>query len=62
MKRLGDVGIHPKSKHGQNFLIDLNLIDLIVNEAELSPADLVLEVGTGTGSLTGRLADPPPAP
>jgi 16S rRNA (adenine1518-N6/adenine1519-N6)-dimethyltransferase len=50
-------GILPKSKLGQNFLIDLNLIDLVVRTAELTPADLVLEVGTGTGSLTNRLAE-----
>ena len=50
-------GILPKNKLGQNFLIDLNLIDLVVRTAELTAADLVLEVGTGTGSLTNRLAD-----
>lgn len=53
---LSDHGIRPKSKLGQNFLIDLNLIDLIIREAELTREDLVLEVGTGTGSLTARLA------
>jgi 16S rRNA (adenine1518-N6/adenine1519-N6)-dimethyltransferase len=46
-----------KSKLGQHFLIDLNLLDLIVRAAELTRADLVLEVGTGTGSLTTRLAE-----
>lgn len=49
--------IRPKGKLGQNFLIDLNLIDLIVRSSELTPADLALEVGTGTGSLTARLCD-----
>lgn len=49
--------IRPKSKLGQNFLIDLNLIDLIVRSAELSREDLVVEVGSGTGSLTAMLAD-----
>jgi 16S rRNA (adenine1518-N6/adenine1519-N6)-dimethyltransferase len=42
---------------GQCFLVDLNLLDLIVRTAELAPSDLVLEVGTGTGSLTTRLAE-----
>ena len=50
-------GLEPKSKLGQNFLIDLNLVDLIVRSAELDRTDAVLEVGTGTGSLTARLAD-----
>src|SRR5882757_3994185 len=45
-------GIRPKNKLGQNFLIDLNLLELIVREADATPADLVLEVGSGTGSLT----------
>ncbi|MBL9090958.1 MAG: ribosomal RNA small subunit methyltransferase A [Planctomycetaceae bacterium] len=56
MKRLGDVGIHPKSKHGQNFLIDLNLLEMIAETAQLEPTDVVLEVGTGTGSLTALVA------
>lgn len=51
-------GLEPKSKLGQNFLIDLNLLDLIVRTAELDKSDAVLEVGTGTGSLTAKLADP----
>src|SRR2546423_668239 len=50
-------GLRPKPKLGQNFLIDLNLLDLIVRTAELDPRDLALEVGTGTGGLTTRLAE-----
>lgn len=50
-------GLEAKSKLGQNFLVDLNLLDLIVRTAELDRSDAVLEVGTGTGSLTARLAD-----
>jgi 16S rRNA (adenine1518-N6/adenine1519-N6)-dimethyltransferase len=49
-------GIKPKNKLGQNFLIDLNLLDFLVRTAELSGEDLVLEVGSGTGSLTNLLA------
>src|SRR5262245_35871651 len=50
-------GIRPKNKLGQNFLIDLNLLDLILRSAELANDDVVLEVGCGTGTLTGRLAE-----
>src|SRR6266702_3717248 len=58
LRRLFDsFGLEAKSKLGQNFLIDLNLVDLIVRTAELDRTDAVLEVGTGTGSLTARLAD-----
>jgi 16S rRNA (adenine1518-N6/adenine1519-N6)-dimethyltransferase len=42
---------------GQNFLADPNLLDAIVRDAALSPADVVLEVGAGEGVLTTRLAD-----
>jgi 16S rRNA (adenine1518-N6/adenine1519-N6)-dimethyltransferase len=50
-------GIRPKNKLGQNFLIDLNLLDLLLNAAELSKTDLALEVGSGTGGLTARLSE-----
>jgi 16S rRNA (adenine1518-N6/adenine1519-N6)-dimethyltransferase len=50
-------GFHPRTDLGQNFLIDLNLIDYIVEHAELGPGDVVLEIGTGTGGLTITLAD-----
>ncbi|MDV6030848.1 MAG: ribosomal RNA small subunit methyltransferase A [Phycisphaera sp. RhM] len=56
-KRLAEAGLRPVSKYGQNFLIDLNLVDLIANSAELRKTDVVLEVGTGVGSLTSRLSD-----
>lgn len=49
--------LHPKNKLGQNFLIDLNLVDFLVRAAELDKSDLALEIGSGTGSLTARLAD-----
>ena len=58
LKQLFDAyGLEAKSKLGQNFLIDLNLLDFIVRTAELDRTDAVLEVGTGTGSLTAQLAD-----
>lgn len=50
-------GLEAKSKLGQNFLVDLNLMDIVVRAAELTREDAVLEVGTGTGSLTGRLVE-----
>jgi len=50
-------GIRPKNKLGQSFLIDLNVLDVMVAAAELTQDDLVVEVGSGTGSLTARLAE-----
>lgn len=51
-----EVGLEPDKRRGQNFLIDLNLIQLLANSAELDARDVVLEVGTGMGSLTGLMA------
>lgn len=56
MQRLREIGVEPATKHGQNFLIDLNLVELIVASANLDERDVVLEVGTGTGSLTAMMA------
>ena len=55
--QLGQRGIFARSSLGQCFLVDLNLLDLIIEQSEISTADFVLEVGTGTGSLTRRLAE-----
>jgi 16S rRNA (adenine1518-N6/adenine1519-N6)-dimethyltransferase len=41
---------------GQNFLIDRNILDVIERLAELSPDDVVLEIGGGPGVLSTRLA------
>jgi len=49
-------GVHPRTDLGQNFLIDLNLVEYIVEEAELTPSDVVLEIGAGTGGMTTQLA------
>ncbi len=50
-------GLEAKNKLGQNFLIDLNLLDMIARIGNPGPDDLVLEVGTGTASLTSRLIE-----
>ena len=55
-QRLQSVGIEPKTRFGQNFLVDLNLVELIARSAQLTKKDVVLEVGTGMGSLTKLLA------
>lgn len=56
IQRMQEAGLRPQGRHGQNFLIDLNLLDLLVQAADLGPSDVVLEVGTGMGSLTTRVA------
>jgi 16S rRNA (adenine1518-N6/adenine1519-N6)-dimethyltransferase len=49
-------GIRPNKRLGQHFLIDLNLMRLLVESANIQKNDVVLEVGCGTGSLTEGLA------
>jgi 16S rRNA (adenine1518-N6/adenine1519-N6)-dimethyltransferase len=49
-------GASPIKRLGQNFLIDKNVLKKIVEAAELSINDVVLEVGPGIGNLTIELA------
>jgi 16S rRNA (adenine1518-N6/adenine1519-N6)-dimethyltransferase len=55
-KLFAEVGFTLDARRGQNFLVDLNLIDVLEKAAAIRPDDVVLEVGTGTASLTERLA------
>lgn len=41
---------------GQHYLVDSQVVAKIVEFAEIQPSERVLEIGTGRGSLTGRLA------
>jgi 16S rRNA (adenine1518-N6/adenine1519-N6)-dimethyltransferase len=49
---LKQLDVKPTKKLGQNFLHDGNIVRKIVKSAQLVPADIVLEVGPGLGSLT----------
>jgi 16S rRNA (adenine1518-N6/adenine1519-N6)-dimethyltransferase len=46
------LGVAPTKTLGQNFVHDANTVRRIVAAADLDPADVVLEVGPGLGSLT----------
>lgn len=41
---------------GQNFIFDNNLLDAIVSDSGAGADDTVVEIGTGAGTLTSRLA------
>ncbi len=56
LARLAEFGIIPKRDLGQNFLIDDNILGVILTQLECAPNDVVLEVGAGLGVLTGALA------
>lgn len=48
--------MRPNKSFGQNFLIDHAVLQQIVEAAQISPNDQILEVGAGTGVLTRKLA------
>lgn len=54
---LASAGVGPNKRFGQHFLVDLNLVRLVVDSAQIGPDDVVLEVGCGTGSLTEACAE-----
>lgn len=52
---LKKIGLRPQRAAGQNFLIDQSICDEMIETAEVSAADTVLEIGPGLGILTDRL-------
>lgn len=57
MSKARNNSIFAKKSFGQNFLIDQNIIDKIINAANPGPAHTVVEIGPGRGALTERLLD-----
>jgi len=54
---LKKIDAKPKKSLSQNFLIDPNIVRKIVHTADISPGDIVLEIGPGPGALTSVLLD-----
>lgn len=52
---LVDLGHRPNKGLGQNYLIDGNILDILVEAAHIAPQDQLLEVGPGLGALTQAL-------
>ena len=48
---------HFQKKFGQNFLIDPHVLDKIIEAAEVTKDDFVLEIGPGIGTMTQYLAE-----
>ena len=46
-----------QKKFGQNFLIDSNILEGIVDSAEITKDDFVLEIGPGIGTMTQYLCE-----
>ena len=53
---LREHGLRPRKGLGQHFLVSKAHLQRIVEAAELSPDDVVLEIGPGLGRLTALLA------
>ena len=49
-------GISPKKLFGQNFLISEGILDKIIESSNIDGGDTILEVGSGLGALTLKLA------
>ncbi len=52
---LAELGVHPSKALGQNFLVDANILRILVETAELCAKDSVLEIGPGLGVVTEAL-------
>lgn len=54
---LAQFGIRARKKYGQNFLIDKNIVDGIIEAAGITGEDCVLEIGPGIGTMTQALSE-----
>lgn len=52
---LDGLAVRPSRKLGQNFLVDRNILDILLREAGVGPRDGVVEVGPGLGVVTREL-------
>ncbi len=57
LARLSEFGVVPKRSLGQNFLIDDNILGVILERLRAEPSDVLIEVGAGLGVLTRALAE-----
>ena len=54
---LNKYNAHANKGYGQNFLIDQNVVDGILEKAEVNKDDLIIEIGPGLGNLTSPLLE-----
>ena len=52
---ISELDIRPSKALGQNFLIDQNIRDIIIRNADVRPDETVIEIGPGLGALTEDL-------
>lgn len=56
-KLLEKYGFSFKKMYGQNFIIDENIINNIINKSQVDKDTMVIEIGPGAGSLTYKLSN-----
>ncbi|MBI3236665.1 MAG: ribosomal RNA small subunit methyltransferase A [Chlamydiales bacterium] len=56
-KFLTELGLNPKKRFSQNFLVDGNILRKLVEAAQILPGDEVIEIGPGPGALTRFLLE-----
>ncbi len=54
---LNSAHIRPKKSLGQHFLTDKNIANKIIDAADITEGDIVVEIGPGNGILTALLAE-----
>ena len=55
-KELAEYGLFPKKRLGQHFLMDRNILNKVIETAQVGKGDVVIEVGPGLGEMTLALA------
>jgi len=55
-KELKEYGLVPRKRWGQHFLIDRNILNKIIQTANIGKEDVVLEIGPGLGEMTAGLS------
>ena len=56
-EQLNQNSFYFKKKLGQNFIIEENIINEIIDKANIDKDTLVIEIGPGAGSLTNKLCE-----
>jgi len=55
-QELREYGFSPKKRLGQHFLVDRNILNKVVQTAQVGKEDVVVEVGPCLGEMTLALA------
>jgi len=50
-------GFHARKRFGQNFLVDRNIVNRVLDASDIRPGDAVIEIGPGAGTLTEGIAE-----